>query len=149
MRWVVDQFGGAVIRRLSETAATGAGNVEQATGELFDQLLPAWFLANYVADLPGFEAPPRLRYTTWAFRTTYASLNEQAPNSFDRPFPIVPDSAQGGTFELLGVLRSGSGEYFRVLQEAAQPGFTLEFTDEAGEPLDPEVAPRLNVVRVR
>jgi hypothetical protein len=138
-----------VIRRLSESGATGAANVEQATGEPPEVLLPQWFFANYVSDLPGFAAPARLQYATWAFRTTYESLHQQAPNDFDRPFPLVPDSARGGAFELNGSLRSGSGYYFRVIQDALQRGFTLQFTDPDGGSVDPNVAPRLNVIRVR
>lgn len=149
LRWVVDQFGANVVRRLSETPFTGAGNIENATGESIGPLLAQWFLANYVSDLPNFTPPARLRYDTWAFRTTYASLNQQDPGNFDRPFPLVPDSVIGGTFELLGTLRSGSGDYLRVVQVATQRGFTLQFTDPGGGTIAPSVVPRLNVVRIR
>ncbi len=149
LRWLADQFGDGVIRRLSETALTGAENVEAATGESLDRLLPQWLLANYVSDLPDFEAPARLRYLSWRFRTTYESLNQQDPDTFDRPFPLVPTPFDGGTFLLNGTLRSGSGDFVRVVQDAGQPGFTLEFTSPSGEDIDPDLAPRLNVIRLR
>jgi hypothetical protein len=149
LRWVVDQFGEGVIRRLAETALNGTANIEAAAGEPIGQLLAQWFLANYVSDLPDFVAPGRLQYTTWAFRTTYASLHGQDPDDFDRPFPLEPNAAQGGTFELFGTLRSGSGEYIRVILDPLQRGFTLAFTDATGGTISSAVAPRLNVIRIR
>jgi hypothetical protein len=149
VRWLSDQFGDGVIRRLSETGFTGAENVEAATGEPLERLLSQWLLANYVSDLPDFEAPPRLRYLSWQFRTTYESLNQQDPDTFDRPFPLVPTEFSGGTFMLDGTLRSGSGDFVRVVQGAGQAGFTLEFTSPGGGDVDPAVAPRLNVIRLR
>lgn len=149
LRWLVDQLGEEIIRRLSETGLTGAANIEAAAGEPLAQLLAQWFLANYVSDLPDLTPAPRLQYTSWAFRTTYASLNDQDPGNFDRPFPLVPDSVQGGTFEISGTLRSGSGEYVRVILGPLQRGFTLAFTDGAGGPLSSLVAPRLNLIRIR
>lgn len=148
LRWVVDQFGDEITRRLVETSLTGAANVQQATGESMAKLLAQWFLANYVSDLPNFTPDGRLQYTTWAFRTTYESLNEQAPDDFDRPYPLVPDSV-GATFQRSGTLRSGSGEYIRVVLGPLERGFTLEFTDDTGGTIDPVVVPRLNVIRIR
>jgi hypothetical protein len=149
VRWLTDQFGEPVVRRLSESALTGAANVEAAAGEPIGPLFAQWFLANYVSDLPDFTPPSRLQYTTWAFRTTYASLNEQDPDDFDRPYPLVPELMRGGTFALFGTLRSGSGEYLRVLLDPLQRGFTLEFTNDAGGALSPTIVPRLNVIRIR
>ena len=149
LRWLVDQYGDGSIRRLVETARTGTDNVTAVTGAPFAQLAAQWFLANYVSDLPGFTAPPRLKYTTWAFRTTYQSLFEQLPSRFPDPFPIAPAPFNGGTFEATGTLRAGSGEYFRVVLGAAQNGFTLAMDDGAGGPVSAGVVARLNVIRIR
>src|SRR5688500_17691413 len=102
LRWLVDQFGPDLPRRLSETPLVGAANIEGATGEPVERLLSQWFLANYVSDLPDFTPPARLKYETWRFRTTFASLNQQLPANFDRPFPIGPLVADGGTFDISG-----------------------------------------------
>jgi hypothetical protein len=113
------------------------------------RLLAQWMLSVYVSDLPGFTPPARLRYLSWAFRTTYASLNAQQPARFDRPFPIVPLVSNGGSFSATGTLRAGSGDYYRVVQTAGQRGFTLLLTDPAGQPLTTAVLPRLNVIRIQ
>ncbi|MBI2616257.1 MAG: hypothetical protein HYW52_11405, partial [Gemmatimonadetes bacterium] len=149
LRWVVDQFGDDVTRRLSETGLSGANNVAAATGEPVATLLPQWFLANYVSDLPGFTAPSRLNYRTWSFRRTYADLHRQSPTTFDRPFPLEPAVFLGGTFNVSDVLRAGSGDYFLAVQIAGQKGFGLQFMQSSGVPFPSSLPARLNVIRLR
>ncbi|MCH7874814.1 MAG: IPT/TIG domain-containing protein [Gemmatimonadetes bacterium] len=149
LRWLVDQYGDGITRRLAETRRTGAENVEAVIGEPFSRLAAQWFLANYVSDLPDFEAPSRLRYTSWRFRTTYESLNEQAPSRFTRVFPLEPMVLDAGSFAFIGTLRSGSGEYFRVVQPPDGRAFTVRLTDPQGGAIATAAVARLNVVRVR
>jgi len=150
LRWVADQFGPAVTRRLVESDLTGAGNVAAAAGYPFEQLVTEWMLANWVSDLPDFLAPDRLKYVTWPrLRYTYDQLHAQLPDKFSRPFPIVPDSYVGGTFAATGTLRSGSGEYFIVEQLPGQRGFALNFRDPSGGALGTSARPRLTVLRIR
>jgi hypothetical protein len=149
LRWLLDQYGPGATRRLVETSLTGATNVATVVGVPFDRLITQWFLANWVSDLPGFTAPSRLRYTTWAFRTTYASLNTQLPSRFTKPFPIDPPIASPLTVQLDGTLHAGSGEYLRLRQAPGDGGFTLRLTQPGGTALPTSVVGRLNVIRVR
>jgi hypothetical protein len=149
VRWLRDQYGEDLTRRLDETDRTGAANVAAVTDLEFGRLASQWFLANYVSDLPGFTAPARLTYTTWHFRTTYASLHQQDPARYPLPFPLVPPVFSGGTFAFDGTLLAGSGDYFRVVQAPGQKGFTLRMTGPGGAPLPASVAARLNVIRIR
>ncbi len=149
LRWLVDQFGDGVMRRLVETAVYGAENVENAVGEPFSRLVSEWFLANYVSDLPGLTVPARLTYTSWDFRETYDLLNQQFPSQFPRPFPIVPQRFSGGAFNTSGQLHSGSGDYYIVEQTAGESGFTVELVNLTGGPLPATVVPSLNVIRIR
>jgi hypothetical protein len=151
LRWIVDQFGEDVLRRLSESGLGGAANLEAATGEPLAKMLPDWFLANYVSDDPdvGGSVSPRLRYDTWNFRTTFNSLHQQDPGLFDRPFPIEPIAVVGGSFAVTGTLAGGSGTYVRVVQNPGQRGFTVQLVDAGGNPLSGEAEPRLNIVRIR
>jgi hypothetical protein len=148
VRWVVDQFGDHVVRRMVETRLTGQQNVAAATGEPVPRLLTQWLLANYVSDLTGFTAPARLKFARWRLRTTYADLNRQAPSTFDRPFPIVPTAFVGGAIAVTGMLRSGSGPYFRVLVPPGPRGAALQLTDGLGDALGANEA-RLNLIRIR
>lgn len=150
LRWLVDQFGFEVLRRLSETSLTSTENVEAAAGEPIANLLTDWFLANYVSHHPEIDRiPSRLSYRTWNFRELYASLYAQDRSLFDRPFPIEPIVFDGGTFDVSGTVGGGTGEYFRVIQAGGQRGFTVQLLDNEGNPIAGAEAARLNVVRIR
>ncbi len=150
LRWLADQFGADVLRRLSETSLTSTANVEAATGEPIPKLLTDWFLTNYVSDHPDLaEVPDRLSYKTWNLREVYAALYSQEPSLFDRQFPIRPTGYSGGSFDVSGGLKAGSGAFFRVVQGSGQAGFTVELLGEGGNPLAEDPATRLNVIRIR
>jgi len=149
LRWVLDQYGAGLTRRIVETDRVGAENITAASGVPFDRLLTQWFLANWVSDLPNFNTPARLKYTTWQFRTTYSALHDQLPSRFDRVFPLVPPVLGPGTFQLDGTLRAGSGDYVRVQQAPGDKGFTLLLADPSGSAIPSSIVPRLNVIRIR
>ncbi len=153
LRWLVDQFGDDLTRALSESELAGASNVERATAEPLSRLLPEWFLANWVSDLPDSILadslkPARLQYTTWRLRTTFAGFNEQSEDRFPLPFPLVPELIQSPSFDRQGVLLAGSGDYYGVVQAAGDTGFTVALTDPNGGALSGAV-PRFNVIRIR
>jgi hypothetical protein len=148
MRYVVDQFGPAITPKLVQTSATGAGNLSLQTGVPFPVLAAQWALANWVSDLPGFDAPPGLRYTSWQFRATFDSLNARNPGRYAEPFPLVPVIATGSV-NLSGVLRAGSGVYVRCVQPPGAKGFTLAFGAPGPTAMASVMVPRLEVIRVR
>ncbi len=153
LRWVVDQYGDDVVRRMLETQLTGSSNIAAVTGSAFDQLLTDWFLANWVSDLPDSiladaVKPDRLRFETWNFRTTFGGFNEQLEDRFPRAFPIIPRSLTPTGFDRSDVLRAGSGDYYEIVQPPNDPGFTVMFTEPSGQALVGAV-PRLSVIRIR
>ncbi|MBI1968027.1 MAG: hypothetical protein HYS40_08560 [Gemmatimonadetes bacterium] len=157
MRYLVDQNAtdtstaavSAFTRTLVQTSLTGEANVAAQTGDPFELTVTRWALANWVSDLPAFAAPSELQYTSWRFRTTYASLNAQQPSFFPKPYPLTPTMSAGNAVDLAGTLRSGSGVYHRVFQAPSAPGFTLLFSTSRGGPLPANVVPRLNIIRIR
>ena len=157
LRYLVDQFAAdtsraaqnAFTRSLVQTPLLGAANVANRTGQPFAQTVTRWALANWVSDLPAFTAPPELRYRSWAFRATFASLNSQAPGFFPKPFPLVPTESDGGGVDLSGTLRAGSGVYHRVVQPAGAHAFTLQLGTATGGPLPATAGPRFDVIRIR
>ena len=153
LRWVVDQFGEDVVRRMSETGATGSGNVGSVAGVPFGRLLSEWFLANWVSDLPDSiladsVKPDRLKFSSWRFRITFASFNEQLEDRFPKAFPIDPRLLSPGGFDQVRTLRAGSGDYYRVVQPPNDAGFVATLTQPSGQALV-DAAPRLNVIRIR
>ncbi len=139
----------AFTRKLEDSTRTGADNVMYQTGVGFDTLVARWALANWVSDLPGFTPPPELTYTSWNFRTTYASLNTSRPASFPKPFPLVPTASAGDLTNVAGTLLAGSGVYHRALQAPLAAGFQLQFGDGAGNYLPANIVPRLTIIRIR
>ncbi len=157
VRYLVDRYAAdttvaawnVFTRQLLATTDVGAQNVANRTGDSFTTVVTRWALANWVSDLPGFTAPPELRYDSWALRTTYASLHAQDGTNFPKVFPLTPTFSAGRAVSLTGTLHAGSGTYHRALQAPSAPGFTLLFSASSGGPLDPALVPRLNVIRIR
>jgi hypothetical protein len=158
VRYVVDRYAGgttsaqwnALTQRLLETANTGADNIAAVTGDSFATVASRWVLANYVSDLPNFAAPPELKYDSWSYRTTFASLSMQdTTGTFKKPFPLMPTVSEGRSVLLTGSLHAGSGLYHRATQAVGDPGFTLLFSTSGGGPLNPAFGPRLNVIRIK
>ena len=163
VRYLVDQVGATLgsadsaTRRLDGTALTGAANVSNATGgTAFPTVLAHWGLANYVSDLslPGFIAPPELRYVTWKFRTDYQTMKTACAaflNTGNLPsqLPLVPPVLDATSAQGSGMLHAGSGSYYRLQHAAGAPGFTLLFSNSAGGALRATLVPRLNVIRIQ
>jgi len=136
-------------RQMLATSDVGATNIANRTGSTFTGVVTRWALANWVSDLPAFPTPNLLRYRSWSFRATYASLHAQNPGDFPKPFPLDPTFSAGRAVNLTGTLHAGSGTYHRALQAPSAPGFTLLFGTSSVGPLDPTLVPRLNVIRIR
>jgi len=156
VRWLVDHFGAdvtgaAFTRSLVATNRLGAENVAAATGVQFSTLTPQWQLANYLDNLPGYvPGDGRLQYSSWNFRATFASFNQQAPGSFPRPYPLVPDSTRTGVYSRQGTLRAGSGPHVRIIQTPNANPVTVQLTDGARNPIGSSTAaPRIAIARIR
>jgi len=157
VRYVVDQYAGdttvvswnAFTRQMLATTDIGAANIAARTGSTFSGVVTRWAITNWVSDLPGFLPPNELKYSSWKFRTTYASLHTQDAGNFPKTFPLTPTTSAGRAVNLVGTLHAGSGTYHRAFQAPSAPGFTLVFSTSSGGPLDATLAPRLNVIRVR
>lgn len=157
VRYLVDQqrsdtsvaASAVVTRSLEVTTQTGAGNVANVTGVSFDRTVTNWALANYVSDLPGFTAPSALKYSSWAFRTTYGSLNSQDPTDFPKPYPLTPGVSAGSATNVTGTLRAGSGVFQLVKQPPSGPGFTLRLGTSSGGPIGAVPVARLTVIKIK
>ena len=149
VRYLVDQYGSSLTNRLEATTLTGTANVAAQTGVPFATTATNWALANWVSDLPGFTAPADLKYTSWAFRATFASLHQQDPTDFPSNFPLVPLAVAGSQLNVAGYLRGGSPTYFLALQAPGAGAYTLQFSGAGGGVPASTVVPRLVVLRIR
>lgn len=149
VRYLADQLGPGITRGLEFTTQTGANNVAAQTGVAFGVTLNRFALAQWVSDLPGFSPPPELTYTSWGFRTVFASLHSQDTTNFPRVFPLVPTIAGGGAINVSDSLHAGSGYYLRAMQAPSGPSFGVTFTGGGGGGFAGSLVPRLNVIRIR
>jgi hypothetical protein len=157
VRYLTDQFRAdtsfaattVFTRSLEQTSEVGGATVATATGTAFADLARRWILANYVSDLPGFSAPPELRYASWNLRATFDSLHTAFSITFPKPFPLTPTLSVENTLAITGTLYAGSGVYALVTQAPAGPGFTLLFSGPGGAALPNTLGPTLNVIRLK
>jgi len=138
------KYGGTLRIALSGEPAFFNANQGPAPGA------PAFFISNSLYNsLLTLTPPPELTYTTWRFRTTFASLHTQDATDFPLPYPLVPTISAGAATNVSGVLRSGTGVFHRALQAPGAPGFALSFVRSGTTPLPAAIVPRLSVIRVR
>jgi len=163
LRYIMDQYSAdtsfaqrsGFTRKLDITSLTGPQNVATQTGQSFPLLLERWALANWVSDLPGFATPAELQYKMWRFRADYGTLKTRCPSpplntgALPANLPLTPGVGAGSSVNLSGILRAGSGTYFRVQQAAGAAGFTVLFSDGLGRALRTAIVPRLNVIRIQ
>ena len=156
VRWLADQFGtdangSNVTRALVGTSQQGAANVAAVTGQPFETLVAEWMLAVYTDDLPNFTAlSPRLRYYSWGFRTVFANNCCGPDKPFESAFPFAPVNASAMPFSRTGTLRGGSGKHFSLVLPAGTAAVDVLVARAAGgDELDPALAARLAIVRIR
>ena len=148
VRYLVDRMGAGITRALVNTTLTGTANVAQATGLPFATTAERWALATWVSDLPGFNAPGELRYTSWPLRTIFGELSAAYPQYFPLAFPLVPTVVRAGSLNLTGSLRAGSGLYLLVHQ-APRGGADTLHVNAGGSPLPTTLVPQFAVIRLR
>jgi hypothetical protein len=148
LRYLVDQNGIGITRRLVQTTLTGTANVAAVTGLPFATTVERWALANWVSDLPGFNAPVELQYASWSFRNVFGQLNQLDPQDFTLAFPLVPAVVTSGSLNVSGSLRAGSGVYLRVLQRPGGVADTLH-VNAGSSPLPTTLVPQFAVIRIR
>jgi hypothetical protein len=148
-RYLVDQFGASLPRKLHQTTLVGSANVAAQTAQPFTTLVTRWALSNWVSDLPGFAPPSELQDTSWHFRTTFASLHAQDTTDFPLAYPLVPGAGAGSQISIGGMVTSGSGSYVRVFQPPQGAGFSLHFTRDGSAALSAALVPRLDIIRIR
>lgn len=149
LRWVLDHFGNGSPRALVETSLSGNENIESFAGESIENILIDWAIATYVSDLPGFDAPDRLSFDFWRLRAVFQGFHDRSPSRFPLPFPIVPPEFGSGFGQVTGAVRSGSGDYFQLLQQPMGPGFGIVLTNGSGGATQAAANVRLNILRIR
>lgn len=153
LRFIADQQGDAVLKRLVESPLSGRENLEAVTGRSTAEWLGDFALAvnaDSIEGRPRDLAPPDLRFASRNLRRLYRALFEAYgfAGGVGRPFPIEPLAlAAGGT--ATGSMRPGSYAAYRLRTAADRPLALLRFAGADGAPFPAEARAQIAVLRVR
>jgi hypothetical protein len=151
-RWLGDQKGEDVYKRLEATALTGTANIESATGESFPGLFADFGLSLYTDSLlgvPRADIPARDRFRTRNLRQMYAALFRAAGPSPDVPraFPIVPRVIPA-TGAVKATIVPGTVTYYRVDTPATGGPVTIRLATPTGTALPASLRPQIAIFRL-
>jgi hypothetical protein len=151
-RWLGDQKGENVYKRLEETALIGTANIESATGESFQQLFADFGIALYADSLVGVArsaVPQRDRFATRNLRQLYAAFFRGAGPSADVPraFPIVVQTIAPNRAVTASMV-PGTVSYYRLDTPPGGGSVQLRFATPAGAALPASLRPQVAVLRL-
>lgn len=159
-RWANDIFAASEAQFLKDwtmSSVTGVANLEQRTGQPWEQSLGEWSLALYLAGIPGFTpANPHLRFPSWNLQDIWLGMCTDLgpcanPNNTSQLYPssnpFNPNEVTFGNFSVnLTTLAGGAFAIFDLsgLQSSTQ---LLEVRSPNG--FDPPGTVRVAIVRIR
>ncbi|HVZ47497.1 MAG TPA: hypothetical protein VG916_01825, partial [Gemmatimonadaceae bacterium] len=148
LRWLADQKGDDVLRRLVQTRLTGVANLESATGERLAPLFGDFSLALFADSLPGLPrvvVPPRLRFAGRSLRQLMA--REATVQGYPVPFPLVTYLAEPGE-TLRSQMPPGTMVHAIVPSDSAAPRLRFAFTAPGAAPLDASLGAQVGILRL-
>jgi hypothetical protein len=149
VRYIGDQKGQAIFKKLEQSNLTGTANIANAAGEPFESLFGDFSLALYTDSLPGIPKsaiPPRNKYARRNLRQMYQRLYDtsQPSSFFPRPFPIVVRLLSG---TISASMLPGTMTFYR-LDTAGQGDVTVRFEASPGVALNDLLQPQLSIFRL-
>ncbi len=149
LRWLGDQKGEGIYRRLVETRSTGAANVQEQSGEPFARLFGDFAIALYAdlsPDVDRTRLDPRYRFTTRDFRILFQRFSDIGANT--DPFPINAKVLPFGA-TIAGSMVPGTMDWYVLTAPADGPRAALTYTTPAGNPLPASLVPQVGLLRIQ
>lgn len=150
LRWLGDQKGEGIYRRLVETTLTGVKNVEDKAGEPFGRLFGDFSLAAYsydrMAGVPAGAIPERYRFLSRDFRKIFQRYYTIGGGDFDRAFPIQPPTFTP-TATASNSMVPGTATWYE-LRTGSTPRVALGFQAAGGSGFDPALGAQVTVLRL-
>jgi hypothetical protein len=151
MRWLGDQMGTSIYRKLDQNTLTGVANIASATGQPFPTLFANFGLALYTDSLPGVAratAPAVNRFSSRNVKQLWNRLFVTSGGAPDVPlanplvlFPITADTSTA-------VLDPGTSTYFRLDTPATAATISIQFSGPGGVAFPPTLKPQLAIFRL-
>jgi hypothetical protein len=152
LRWMADQQGSAVFRRLVETNLTGRANLEAVLGRSTASALADYAMAvsaDSIVGSPRSATPAQLRFTSRNLRRLYRSLFEAfgIAGGVGRPFPIEPLALSPGS-QVTGTMRPGTFLTYRLRIPAGTPSASLRLLAVDGTPFPATSGAQVAILRM-
>ena len=150
LRWLGDQYGDGIFKRMVETENTGLANVQAAAGAPFAQLHADFATAAYAANLPvevRDGLPQRYRFISRDLQRIYARLHLVARQTYTRPYPIIPLQLPAGT-SVGGTLLPGTQDWYELSTNAGEALATVRFVGADGQSLRSQLVPQVTILRL-
>lgn len=152
LRWLGDQKGDDIFRRLDQTRLTGEANIEAAAGEPLSTLFGNFVTALWADSLVGIRrdaVAPQYRFHSRNFRVLYRALYEALGpvGGVGRPFPIEP-SAIAHDGAVTGTMRPGTFAMYRLTIPRGTPVSLVRFAQVDGQPFTEASGAQLSILRV-
>ncbi|HEX7939679.1 MAG TPA: hypothetical protein VF483_11890, partial [Gemmatimonadaceae bacterium] len=150
MRWLGDQYGTSIFRKMDESQLTGVANIVTQAGKSFPELFADFGLSLVTDSLPGLPratAPAVDRFSTRNVRQLWARLfTTSAGSDVPRSFPVelFPITADTST----AIMDPGTMSYWRLDTSSKQATVSIQFAGPGGAPLPASVLPQLVIFRL-
>jgi hypothetical protein len=151
VRWLGDQMGAGVFKKLDQNSLTGVANIESASGQSFPTLFANFSLALYTDSLPGAArtaAPAADRFTTRNVRALWNRLYFTSGGASDIPFPYPLALFSITADTSLAVLDPGTSSYFRLDTKTTDATVSIQFSGPGGAALPAALKPQLAIFRL-
>lgn len=151
VRWLGDQMGSSIFKKLDQNSATGVANIEATTGQSFPTLFANFGLALYTDSLPGLPrttAPAANRFVTRNVKQLWNRLFVTSQGASDIPAanPLVLFSISADTS--VAILDPGTSSYFRLDTPPTSATVTIQFSGPNGVPFPALFKPQLAIFRL-
>ena len=150
VRWLGDQMGTSVFRKMLKSTSNGAADLEQATGQSFGTLFANFGISLYTDSLPGLPratAPTVNRFSSRNVKALWARLFTTSSGS-DIPTatPIQPRSISADS--TARKMTPGSMSFYRLDTPTSAATVTIRFSAPGGTALAAALKPQLAIFRL-
>jgi hypothetical protein len=150
VRWLGDQMGTGIFKKLDQNTLTGVANIESASGQPFPTLFASFGLSLYTDSLPNLPrttAPGVDRFTTRNVRQLWNRLYvTSAATDVPRSMPLQLLSIDNDTST--AVMDPGTGSYFRLDTPTTSATVSIQFSGPGGAALPASLKPQLAIFRL-
>jgi hypothetical protein len=151
MRYLGDQMGTGVYKKMDQSTLTGVANIAAATGQDFPTVFANFGIALFADSMPGqprSAAPAADRFTTRNLRQLWNRLYVTSGGASDIPYanPLLVYGITSDTS--LAIMDPGTTSFFRIDTPSGASTVSLQFAGAGGAPLAAALHPQLAIFRL-